>query len=372
MNTIQTTIDSLIKRAPALNDQIYNLVREIIMRSKAGQRLESERLLADRFKVSRPTVRRALDQLHNEGLIAKKPGKGNYITVKAGASTAAVLFYSKSNNLNSGIYQRYHTGILSVISYTRHNVMTLCNSDPDLSGPALELIPQGINVILTLGIMDSAYIRSLERIGVPVITADYYLPGLNADSVTYDTFGAGYILTDHLLGLGHTDVIFIGGYRGSETTHIVPETDSLKAQAGFEYRLRTVGLEAKPEQIKQLSIGAVSSARQLAQRIFSENNIPTGFIFFDPSHAKAFIETAQSLGLRIPDDVSMCCYGCDAADETTYRAITATLTDSIQLGRAAGQLLHQRLENPALPPRRVTLSVNIVERGTTAQPKRKF
>ena len=369
MNTNSISIDSLIKRAPALNTQIYDLIREITLRSKAGQRLESERLLAEKFKVSRPTVRNALDQLQAEGLIEKIHGKGSYVTKKAGASKAAVLFYSNAKGLNNGIYQRYYNGILSVVSGTRHEVLTLTNSDPQSAGPAIELIPNDVDVILTLGIMDSAYISSLEQLGIPVITADYELPGSKTDSVAYDTFGAGYILTDHLISLGHTGIVFIGGYRGSETTRVIPEADSLKMQAGVEYRLRMGGIGVKPERIRQLSIGDSAAASQLAQRFYTQQNDSTAFIFFDSSHASAFVETARSVHLNVPADVSLCCFGYDIADASFINAITTAPTDSDQLGRAAGELLFQRLENPALPPSRVTLPSQLIERGTTAQRK---
>ncbi|MFH1377904.1 MAG: GntR family transcriptional regulator [Planctomycetota bacterium] len=371
MNTVSTTIDDLIKRAPALNTQIYDLVREIALRSKAGQRLESERLLAEKFKVSRPTVRNALDQLQAEGLIEKIHGKGSYVTKKAGASKAAVLFYSNAKGLNAGIYQRYYNGILSVVSGTRHDVLTLCNSDPHLSGPAIELIPNDVDVILTLGIMDSEYIRRLEQLGIPVITADYDLPGSKTDSVSYDTFGAGYVLTDHLISLGHTGIVFIGGYRGSETTRVIPEADSLKMQAGVEYRLRMGGIDIKPEQIRQLSIGDSAAARRLAQHFVTEQDDSTAFVFFDSTHASAFVQAARSHNLNVPTDVSLCSFGYDIADASFINAMTTAPTDSDLLGRAAGQLLFQRLENPALPPARVTLPSQLTERGTTAPPKRK-
>lgn len=53
-----------------INDEFYH----------DGQKLPSERELCDMFKVSRMTVRQALAELENTGLIKKYQGKGTYVS----------------------------------------------------------------------------------------------------------------------------------------------------------------------------------------------------------------------------------------------------------------------------------------------------
>jgi GntR family transcriptional repressor for pyruvate dehydrogenase complex len=47
---------------------------------KAGDRLPSERELAETFRVSRSSVREAIKTLENEGLVLTRPGSGTFIT----------------------------------------------------------------------------------------------------------------------------------------------------------------------------------------------------------------------------------------------------------------------------------------------------
>jgi GntR family transcriptional repressor for pyruvate dehydrogenase complex len=47
---------------------------------KAGDRLPSERELADTFRVSRSSVREAIKTLENEGMVISRPGSGTFIT----------------------------------------------------------------------------------------------------------------------------------------------------------------------------------------------------------------------------------------------------------------------------------------------------
>ena len=61
--------------------QIAKYLREEILKEEflPGDKLPSEKRLCDYFKVSRITVRQALDSLQNEGLIFKKQGLGAFV-----------------------------------------------------------------------------------------------------------------------------------------------------------------------------------------------------------------------------------------------------------------------------------------------------
>ena len=50
-----------------------------------GERIPSEHALCKRFKVSRPTIRQALDVLVEEGLLYRHAGRGTFSTPSAGA-----------------------------------------------------------------------------------------------------------------------------------------------------------------------------------------------------------------------------------------------------------------------------------------------
>ncbi|CAL9448403.1 Mannosyl-D-glycerate transport_metabolism system repressor MngR [Streptomyces sp. enrichment culture] len=65
---------------PPRHDDIANDLRHQITNGhiKPGERLPSETALADRYKVSTVTLRRALAVLQGEGLVEKIHGKGNF------------------------------------------------------------------------------------------------------------------------------------------------------------------------------------------------------------------------------------------------------------------------------------------------------
>jgi GntR family transcriptional regulator, transcriptional repressor for pyruvate dehydrogenase complex len=58
--------------------QLHQLIDE--GKLKAGDRLPSERELAETFRVSRSSVREAIKTLENEGMVITRPGSGTFIT----------------------------------------------------------------------------------------------------------------------------------------------------------------------------------------------------------------------------------------------------------------------------------------------------
>ena len=82
-----------VVRADALHRQVANIVREAIASGEypPGTQLPSEDALAQRHKVSRPTIRLALNTLRAEGLISVRMGKGS--TVRPGPDAEAVTIW---------------------------------------------------------------------------------------------------------------------------------------------------------------------------------------------------------------------------------------------------------------------------------------
>jgi GntR family transcriptional regulator len=64
-------------------EQLAGLLRDRIARGGLTGRLEAETALALRYEVSRDTVRRALAQLHQEGLVRATRGRGTFVTPPA-------------------------------------------------------------------------------------------------------------------------------------------------------------------------------------------------------------------------------------------------------------------------------------------------
>ena len=77
------------KISSAVTRQIEELILQGVLRP--GDRLPAERELSETMDVSRPTLREALADLEERGLIATRPGGGTFIAEVLGSAFAAPL-----------------------------------------------------------------------------------------------------------------------------------------------------------------------------------------------------------------------------------------------------------------------------------------
>jgi len=81
-------------RQPSLTDQIYNIIIKEISSGKylPGALLPSENQLAERYNVSRPTIRAAFARLLERGYVIRRRGVGTFIADRPSIANPLYLF----------------------------------------------------------------------------------------------------------------------------------------------------------------------------------------------------------------------------------------------------------------------------------------
>ena len=76
-----------------VSDSVTHQIESLILRGvlRAGERLPSERDLADKFGVSRPSLRAALSDLETRGLVETRAGSGAFVAQVLGSAFAPPL-----------------------------------------------------------------------------------------------------------------------------------------------------------------------------------------------------------------------------------------------------------------------------------------
>lgn len=71
-----------------LSDDIVSKLESMILEGtlKAGERLPAERVLAEQFGVSRPSLREAIQKMAAKGLLVSRQGGGNYVAESMGST----------------------------------------------------------------------------------------------------------------------------------------------------------------------------------------------------------------------------------------------------------------------------------------------
>ncbi|HLV08689.1 MAG TPA: GntR family transcriptional regulator, partial [Halanaerobiales bacterium] len=180
---------------------------------KEGALLPSELEVSRKFKYSRDTVRRALNELENEGYVRRERGKGTFYTRpvrKFGERKIAVLTTFVSNYIFPSII----SGIEGVVS-SRNYMLTLASSNND---PALEkihlqkIIDSQVDGLIieptrsSINKQNRDLYRELYKRGIPFVMINAYYRDLKPAFVVIDDFKGEYIATKYLLQLGHRQI----------------------------------------------------------------------------------------------------------------------------------------------------------------------
>lgn len=212
-----------------LYQQIYDHVLEGIRNEslRAGDRVPSEKELADRFGVSRITSKRALAMLAEAGIVDRKRGKGSFVAENAselGSSTAisTALRRTKSSCLAlilPNASDSYGLELLYAIAERCdelgfHLILKRTRGRQDAEERAIQtLVVDGVaDGLIVFPVHGDFYNASLVRLVFdesPLVLVDRHLHGIPACSVFTDNIAASRALTEHLLDQGHKRLAFI-------------------------------------------------------------------------------------------------------------------------------------------------------------------
>lgn len=134
----------------------------------------------------------------------------------------------------------------------------------------------------------------------------------------------GQQAVEHLVGLGHRRIAFVGGH---------PANPGLRARAaGYREALLSAGVTLDPGLVSEEGMG--TSARAV-ERMLALDDPPTAVFATNDADAFAVIRTVVQAGLRVPEDVSVVGYDDTYSAMLTVPLLTTVHTSMHDIGRAA-------------------------------------
>lgn len=329
-----------------------------------GGKLPSERALADRFGVSRTSVRECLNILVKDGLLVRIVGKGTFI---AGAANIPVCSTADSRNLafliGQNIFQFVQPGYTRILigaeqTCREYGYSLLFHSVTDEeTDPKPRLLPgDGIRGCLVAGGLRK---KSLERIldwGVPVVLTDLVVDG-SMSAVGPDYASGTRQALEHLVGLGHRKVGFVG----------FPNSEKYQA---FWRKLEKLDLRYNPHWVQFLQLPDVEpgilAGYHAMQAMLAGGSLPTAILATNDLVAMGVIEALKLAGIAVPGDISV--IGYDDLGRDQNPPLTTIGSYPEEVGRRAARILMEQLDgDPA--PSRVAVPTELLVRGSTAPPR---
>lgn len=159
-------------------------------------------------------------------------------------------------------------------------------------------------------------------------------------SIGIDDVHGGRLAAEHLLDLGHRRVAFIGDPEDRLPQGFVSSRNRCE---GFCTALTAAGVELPDRWIRTAPHGTEQAA-ELARDVLSGPDRPTAIFAASDTQALGVILGARSLGLRVPEDVSV--LGFDDVEVAAHVGLSTVRQPLQASGRLAAELLLRALEAP--------------------------
>ncbi|HEY5561756.1 MAG TPA: GntR family transcriptional regulator [Clostridiaceae bacterium] len=291
---------------------------------KIDEMLTSENQLAERYKISRHTVRQTMAELVNEGYIYKKQGKGTFIADSSNR---------KDTSLKVGIMGTYEdyifpsiiNGVEKVLAPEGYNIL-LFNTGGKVDKEAmllqniLNLNLDGLIVEPTKSALPNPNILFYKEIlkkKIPLIFINGCYPDLKTYCVHVDDFLAGYMATKHLIDLGHKNIAAI---------FKVDDIQGHERYKGYLKALRESGLAINENAVIWYSREEEDTILDQEKDVCNLSRIAnsSAIIAYNDKISLELVNLLKRNNIQVPEDISIVSF-----DDSTLAVITEVKLTSI-------------------------------------------
>jgi len=368
----------------SLHVQLHNLLRQLIVSGhwRNGDRIPSEPQLAQSLKISRSTVRIALQSAELEGLITRSPGRGTFVTYQPGKrqNTQYIGYVTRNfhNDIHRVLLSSTETELRSadyrVIFSNAHNndeeVLVLQQLlDDNIQG--LILWPNANPTADQIDIL-----QRYRALGIPIVFVDRRVDGIEADYVASDNFGGTVNLVSHLVELGHRHILYLC----SNIRNLFPIEERLRGYRAVVHQhhlhaYQPLLINSPPHNFfleadihTLLDTSSDELIAQIIELLQKVEPLPTAIACVNDALAILTMRALKRMGLQVPTDISV--VGFDDIDLAAYMPVplTTVLQDAHTIGQVAARLLLDRLDGFSVPPRHEVVPTHLQIRMSSSTP----
>jgi DNA-binding LacI/PurR family transcriptional regulator len=197
----------------------------------------------------------------------------------------------------------------------------------------------------------------LKATNLPVILIESHLDSEQLPCVLGDNFAAGYMVTQHMLRLGHRAIAVMPGPKKYSSL-----VDRLR---GCRAALAEAGLLIPPEWMPKPLSGYPLKGYMQMKEILALDHHPTAIVAISDKTAIGAMEAIREVGLRIPDDIAIA--SIDNIHESAYcrPPLTTVHIPKREMGVLAFQRLHHLITGDHdIPVKTVVYSELIVRESS--------
>jgi len=332
----------------SIKNEMLKMIREM----QPNQRIPSRSFMCTKWKISRTTADKIIQELQKEGAIYCVKGSGSFVSPDKSPSEESrneSPRYHWAIILPDVTYSVYPRAFEGIERFTQaHKIdFIICNTDEDADAEfamVQRMAASGVDgMIICPAITTTENFRNyqyLVKLGIPFVfwqrSVDYML---EIPQILLNGYYGGYLAAKQLLEKGYHRLSYIAPKRFRS---------AMDRYMGFCAAHVEAGVSIDPDNIR---IGFdAGSEKAIIRSLLEKENAPDGFVCYVDSLALEIVSVLQEMNLRLSDDVGVIGFeGCISyLDSSLDFGLTYVDINRAESGYKAAQalwnLMHSRKE----------------------------
>ena len=330
--------------------KLYNWCRTLITSGviKNKDKFPSENILQKKFGYSRQTVRTALNQLEEDGLIVRVKGSGTYVSYenknedKGKPRVGLILCY-----FSDYLFPRVYDGIESVMTEKGYEIDVAVTKNR-LNDEAMYLeglLSSNLSGLIIEGTRSSfpnpniRLYNEIRKRNIPTLFIHNHYPNQKFDSVEMSDARAGYEAAKILIQNGHRRIGGIFKY---------DDMQGMERYKGFIECLSDYGVKFDDDWIRWYSTKDMEEklSKKGLMRMYRRTKDCTAMILYNDEVAEHYMEFLEDRGLKVPDDISLISFDDAELAQSGDVKVLSVVHPKYNLGRVTARNLLRMMEDP--------------------------
>ncbi len=353
--------------------QLYEILKKDIQDGvyKNDQKIPTEVELATQYKLSRPTVAKALDLLRKEGMIERTSGIGTFVQMQP--RNEMLNFGLLIPGLGETEIFESICGHMSKLAQTKKFNLIWSGSIQDdakarkehIESLAKHYIEQKVDGVFFTPLeltsekdtVNESIVKLFDQANIPLVLMDRDIVSFPSrseyDLVSVDNFRLTYIITQHMIEQGCRTIKFVARPFSAPSVQM--------RIYGYTQALLDAGLKFTPDMV---SIEDNFNSEYI-KNLLSDCAAPA-IICANDTTASKFMHALTDTGFDIPNEVKVA--GVDDIKYANYLRVPLTTYKQPckEIAEIAIELMFSRIKLKSLPARTIFLEGKLITRKSTA------
>lgn len=342
---------------------------------KPGDKISSENQLANRFAVSRHTIRKALSYLEHDGVLVARHGQGTFCVETVRSTTPSHNIAVITTYISDYIFPRVIQGMDQVLTENGYSIIlkNTGNSQKNEAKALEDILTKNIDGLIIEPSKSEIFCRHmnlyerLDKLGIPYVFLQGVYPQMkDKPSIMMDDVEGGYEITKYLLEMGHKNLIGI---------FKIDDIQGANRHKGYIKALKEYGIFYDADRVilyhteDRLTKPAEALREMLAEKVEMD-----GIVCYNDQIAYEAIRTLNEMGIRVPEEVSVTGYDDSFIAEQARVKLTTIAHPKEHIGQLIAELLLEKVrgideKNSKVP--RVIEPELIIRESTISRLKKK-